>query len=324
MCRHPKHPLLAVAALLALWAWVAPEGAATAQATSGSPAEATSGGTVEEPVRPEIAGDARGGADAAVESDDERPLPPGLAGVDQGLHPDPLVSFNEPVFGFNRWLDDWVLRPVAKGYGWVLPEPARDAVGRFFFNVDVIPRVVNNALQLRFRRVGVETARFGINTTVGLAGFFDPARSWFGLEPAPNDFGLTCRSYGVPGGPYLMLPFFGPSTVTDGAGLVVDSFMNPVSWFVPLYVWVAVSAGRQTVEAVNYRSLHLDQFADVDRYAVDLYGAVQDFYLQRRMQRLAELTAPDHPRDPGSLGPKSRSAVSRRSPPRRRSPRRLP
>jgi phospholipid-binding lipoprotein MlaA len=207
------------------------------------------------------------------------------------MHPDPLVSFNEPVFGFNRWLDDWVLRPVARGYAWVAPEPVRDAVTRFFHNVDVIPRLVNNLLQLQFERAGVETARFGINSTVGLAGFFDPARSWLDLDPAPNDFGLTCRTYGIPAGPYLMLPFFGPSTVTDAAGRVVDGLMNPVPWLVPLYVSVSVGVTRQTFEAVNYRSLHLDQFAEVDRYAVDLYGAVQDFYLQSRAQAFSELRA---------------------------------
>jgi phospholipid-binding lipoprotein MlaA len=226
---------------------------------------------------------------AADAGGDERPLPPGLEGPERGMHPDPLAPFNEPVFAFNRWLDDWVLRPVAKGYARVAPEPVREAVARFFDNIDVIHRVANNVLQLRFERAGIETARFGINSTLGLAGFFDPAQGWFDLEPAPNDFGLTCRIYGIPGGAYLMLPFFGPSTVTDAAGRMVDSLMNPLPWLVPLYVSVSVSAGRQTVEAVNYRSLHPDEFGEVDRYAVDLYGAVQDFYLQSRAQKVDEL-----------------------------------
>ena len=212
------------------------------------------------------------------------------AGVgDQGMHPDPLGGFNEPVFGFNRWLDDWALRPVARGYSVIAPEPVRLAVGRFFDNVNVIPRFVNNVLQLRFERAGVETARFGINTTIGLAGFFDPALSWLDLEPAPNDFGLTLRTYGIPGGPYLMLPFFGPSTVTDTVGRVADWFMNPVPWLVPFWVSFATSATRNALEAVNYRSLHIDQFAEVDRYSVDLYGAVQDFWLQHRAQKVEEL-----------------------------------
>lgn len=244
--------------------------------------EATSGALGDEAVQ------AASGNEVQV-SDDEPPLPPGFAEADLGMHPDPLGKFNEPMFRFNRGLDDWVLRPVARGYAWLAPEPVRMAVGRFFDNALVIPRIVNNVLQLHFRRAGVETARFGVNTTVGLLGFFDPAQSWLDLEPAPNDFGLTCRFYGVPGGPYLMLPFFGPSTVTDAVGFGVDFFMNPLPWLVPFYVSVAVGASRYTVESVNYRSLHLDQFAEVDRYVIDLYGAVQDFYLQRRARKLAEL-----------------------------------
>jgi phospholipid-binding lipoprotein MlaA len=249
----------------------------TAAITAGAAAEETT---------PESAGSAAAAVDAG--QGDDPPLPPGLADA-EAVHPDPLGRFNEPMFRFNRGVDDWVLRPVARGYAWLMPRPVRVAVGRFFNNAQVIPRVVNNVLQLHFTSAGIETARFGVNTTVGLLGFFDPAQSWLDLDPAPNDFGLTCRRYGVPGGPYLMLPFFGPSTVTDTVGLAVDWFMNPIQWFVPLYVSVAVSAGRQTVDAINYRSLHLDQFADVDRFAVDLYAAVQDFYLQRRAQRLEEI-----------------------------------
>jgi phospholipid-binding lipoprotein MlaA len=248
---------------------------------------AIAAGAVAEEVAPESPGSVEAAAADADESD-EPPLPPGLAEAEE-VHPDPLAPFNEPMFRFNRGLDDWVVRPIGRGYAWLTPRPVRVALGRFLDNVQVIPRVVNNVLQLHFKRAGTETARFGINTTVGLLGFFDPAQSWLDLDPAPNDFGLTCRRYGVPGGPYLMLPFFGPSTITDTAGLAVDWFMNPIQWFVPLYVSVAVSGGRYTVEAVNYRSLHLDQFADVDRFAVDLYGAVQDFYLQRRAQRLEEI-----------------------------------
>jgi len=270
-----------VAVLLALVAAAAPARAAQ-RSTPGGWAPADAAGA--HPPAPAVLA-----ASAAAAGADEPPLPPGLEADAQGMHPDPLAPFNEPLFVFNRWLDDWVLRPVAKGYGWVTPEPVRHAVTRFFENVDVIHRVVNNLLQLRFERAGVETARFGINTTIGVAGFFDPAQSWLDLEPAPNDFGLTCRIYGIPGGPYLMLPFFGPSTVTDAAGRVVDWFMNPIPWLIPFYASVAVSTTRNAFEAVNYRSLHLDQFAEVDRYVVDLYGAVQDFYLQSRAQKVAEL-----------------------------------
>jgi phospholipid-binding lipoprotein MlaA len=271
-----------VAVSLVLLLWAVPVGAAQTPTFRGRAA------AVEAPASAVVVAAALATSGAADESG-ERPLPPGLEAEDRGMHPDPLAGFNEPVFGFNRWLDDHALRPVARGYSVIAPEGFRLAVGRFFDNVNVIPRFANNVLQLRFERAGVEAARFGINSTLGLAGFFDPAQSWLDLEPAPNDFGLTLRTYGVPGGPYLMLPFLGPSTVTDTVGRVADSFMNPIPWFVPFWVTIAVSTSRAALEAVNYRSLHIDQFAEVDRYSVDLYGAVQDFYLQHRERKVEEL-----------------------------------
>jgi phospholipid-binding lipoprotein MlaA len=200
----------------------------------------------------------------------------------QGGYADPLSGFNEPMFTFNLKLDDWVLRPVAGGYADIAPTSVRQSVGRFFDNARVIPRFANNLFQLKLREAGGEVARFGINTTVGVGGLFDPADKWFGLKEHPNDFGLTIRYYELPTGPYVMLPFFGPSTVGDTVGLVADGAMDPISYFVPWYVSIAVAGGQRAVEAVNYRSLNLNQFEEADRYAIDLYGSVQDAYLQTR------------------------------------------
>jgi phospholipid-binding lipoprotein MlaA len=215
------------------------------------------------------------------------------AAIEQGMESDPLAPFNEAMFTFNRKLDDWVFHPVASGYAYVTPEAAREAVGRFFDNVRVIPRFMNNLLQLRFADAGGEVARLGINSTLGLAGLFDPADHWFGIKEHPDDFGLTLRYYGVPSGPYLMLPFFGPSTVMDTVGMAVDGTTNPLDWLVPWTVWLPADSGQYIGEAVNYRSLHLNQFEEADRYAIDLYGAVQDAYLQTRVHRLKELKAGD-------------------------------
>jgi phospholipid-binding lipoprotein MlaA len=210
-------------------------------------------------------------------------------GENQGVTPDPFSGFNEPMFTFNLKLDDWVLRPVASGYSFIAPQPVREGVGRFFDNVRVIPRFANNLFQLKLAEAGTEVARFGINTTLGVAGFFDPADLWFGLEEHPNDFGLTIRYYNIPTGPYIMLPFFGPSTVGDTVGLVADGAMNPMSYLLPWYVTLSAGAGQRIAEAVNYRSLHMNQFEEADRYAVDLYGAVQDAYLQTRNHEVKKL-----------------------------------
>ena len=215
-------------------------------------------------------------------------LPPDMGGGDQ-VEGDPLEPFNSAMFTFNLKLDDWVLRPVASGYAFVLPQAGREAVGRFLDNVRVIPRFANNAFQLRLPEAGTEVARFGINTTIGLAGLFDPADKWFGLKEHPDDFGLTMRYYGVPTGPYLMLPFFGPATIGDGVGMAVDGLMDPVEWLFPWYISLAEGGGYRIADAVNYRSLHLNQFEEADRYAIDLYGAVQDAYLQTRKSQVKEL-----------------------------------
>lgn len=228
-------------------------------------------------------------ASAEVFAEDQSPPHP--PGENMQVYTDPLAPFNERMFWFNLKLDKYFLHPVASGYAAVAPTPVRESVGRFFNNVEFIPRFANNLFQLRFPEAGGELARFGINTTLGVGGLFDPADHWFGLKEHRNDFGLTMGHYGMPSGPYLVLPFFGPSTARDTVGLIADGAMWPLPYLAPWpWYWsTAIDAGKDTVEAINYRSLHLDLFEQVDRYAVDLYGAVQDGYLQTRANRLKEL-----------------------------------
>ncbi|HZO81100.1 MAG TPA: VacJ family lipoprotein [Candidatus Binataceae bacterium] len=223
---------------------------------------------------------------------DQAPVaqPKVLPGEGGGPYPDPLSPFNEAMFTFNLNLDEWVVTPVAKGYSYVMPEPARKSVGRFFDNVSFLPRFANNLFQLRFVPAGTELARFGINTTLGVVGLFDVADDWFGLKEQPDDFGLTMGHYGIYSGPYIMLPFFGPSTIRDTVGLAVDATMNPMYWLVPWWISMAANAGSEAVTAVNYRSLHPNQFEEADRYAVDLYGAVQDAYMQTRAAELKRIS----------------------------------
>jgi phospholipid-binding lipoprotein MlaA len=197
---------------------------------------------------------------------------------------DPFVHFNESMLTFNRKADDWVLRPAATGWGYVVPQPARASVGRFFKNVGVLPRFANDMFQGQFKQAGVETARFGINSTLGVAGLFDPADNWFGLKQEPNDFGLTLAKYGVKEGPYLVLPILGPSTVRDALGKVADGAMNPVAYTAPSSA-IFYEMAANGLAAVNARSENLKMFDDVDLYSVDLYGAVQDAYLERRQQQ---------------------------------------
>ncbi|MCS6927365.1 MAG: VacJ family lipoprotein [Candidatus Binatia bacterium] len=201
---------------------------------------------------------------------------------------DPLAPFNEKMFWFNLKLDDYLVRPVASGYAKIFPIGARRGVDRFFDNVGVVPRFANNLLQFRLVGAARELSRFLVNTTLGGVGFFDVADSWLGLKPSPADFGQTLWKYGVPSGPYLVLPFFGPSTIRDAVGLAADGAMHPLNYMDVLSTveWLAIRSGAQVMYAINYRSMNLELFEDVDRYAVDLYGAVQDAYFQRREREL--------------------------------------
>lgn len=210
--------------------------------------------------------------------------------VTSETYSDPLAPLNEKIFWFNLKLDKYVLRPVATGYADVLPENVRVHIGDFWDNVNVIPRFANNLFQLKMAYAGEEVGRFFVNSTLGGAGFFDVADPWFGWKQHDQDFGLTLGHYGVSMGPYLVLPFYGPSSIRDALGRAVDGSMNPMSYTLAWYISLPVQAGATALSAVNYRSLNLQLFEDVDRYAVDLYGAVQDGYIQSRKKREAETT----------------------------------
>ena len=221
-------------------------------------------------------------APAFAQDSSQNPGPPHPPGEYAQSYGDPLAPFNEKMFWFNLKLDHYLLHPVAEGYAAVAPTPVRESVGHFFDNVNFIPRFANNLFQLRFTQAAGEVGRFGVNTTLGVGGLFDVADRWFGMKQNNDDFGLTMGHYGVPAGAYIVWPFIGPSTVRDTVGLAADSAMWPLPYFVPWYVSLSAGGGKAVVEAVNYRSLHLNLFEDVDRYAIDLYGAVQDGYMQRR------------------------------------------
>ncbi|HMA82060.1 MAG TPA: VacJ family lipoprotein [Candidatus Binatia bacterium] len=192
---------------------------------------------------------------------------------------DPWEGFNEKMFWFNREvMDRFILKPVATGWDFIFPDPVQRGVHNFFDNLAVVRRVVNNSLQLKFVGAGTELARFTINSTIGLVGFFDVAKDAFGIEQKDEDTGQTFGVWGMGPGPYLVLPFLPPLTVRDGIGYAFDAAMTPYVYFIP---WWGAVAGTGT-STVNERSLNLDRFERVAESTVDLYGAVRNAYLQRR------------------------------------------
>lgn len=214
--------------------------------------------------------------------------PAGTAAIDvaamgaapgEDIDEDPWEPFNEKMFWFNREvLDRFLLKPVATAWDFILPDPVQRGFHNFFDNLAVVRRVVNNALQLKLAGAGTELARFTINSTIGLVGFFDVAKDAFGIEQRDEDTGQTFGVWGINQGPYLVLPFLPPLTVRDGIGYAFDVAMTPYIYFIP---WYASVGGRAT-DVVNERSLNLDRFERVAETTVDLYGAVRNAYLQRR------------------------------------------
>ena len=139
---------------------------------------------------------------------------------------DPLEGLNRGVWAFNRGADKVVVKPVTTVYRAVIPRPGRDGVRNFFSNVGEPFSFINNILQGKFDRAVRNLGRFLVNTTAGVGGLFDVA-SRAKIKPAPEDFGQTLAAWGANGGPYLMLPLLGPSTLRDGIGTGVAQFADP-------------------------------------------------------------------------------------------------
>jgi len=172
----------------------------------------------------------------------------------------------------------------------VVPPPARDGVGRVLSNAGVIPRFANALFQLRLKQAETEAMRFGINSTLGLAGWYDLAYEWFGLKQEDNDFGLTLAKYGVGSGPYLMLPILGPSSVRDMIGMVADGLMDPLDYVAPASA-VYYKYAAKALQAVNARAQNRGLLEYLDTYSIDKYGAIQDAYFQRRQERESKVRA---------------------------------
>ena len=134
---------------------------------------------------------------------------------------DPMENFNRRIYHFNYRFDEWVFLPVVDGYRYVTPQFVRSGVSNFFSNLGDIPNLLNSLLQFKGQRSMETTGRLLLNTTIGIVGLWDPA-TMMGLPKQSEDFGQTLGFYGVPAGPYIMLPILGPSNLRDTGGLVVD------------------------------------------------------------------------------------------------------
>ncbi|MDQ1362733.1 MAG: phospholipid-binding lipoprotein MlaA [Pseudomonadota bacterium] len=213
----------------------------------------------------------------------------GCATLDHPADPnDPLERYNRAVYNFNDTFDQYLLKPVAKGYDKVTPDPVQKGINNFFSNLDDIIVIVNDLLQLKPGQMLADSGRFVINSSLGLFGFIDWA-SDIGLEKHNEDFGQTLGAWGVAPGPYFMLPFLGPSTIRDTGGLATDSYYFDLqireleNGFPPPPRRPESQAWNMTIlDAIDTRAKLLKSEKILDEAALDPYVFLREAWLQRR------------------------------------------
>jgi len=196
--------------------------------------------------------------------------------VGQVKYRDPLIGLNRVIFKLNDVTYRYLLIPLGKGYMKVLPDPVHRSVGNFFHNLKSPIYVVNDALQLKPRPLGRHVSRFVINSTLGLAGLFDPAKTYFGLEKTETHLEETLARYGAGYGIYLVLPLFGPSDLRNGPSQIVDYYLNPVPY---------LTDNPETTAIMTYDSFQefahgAKSYETLRRKADDPYIFFRNLYLQ--------------------------------------------
>jgi phospholipid-binding lipoprotein MlaA len=194
---------------------------------------------------------------------------------------DPLEPVNREVFAFNQKLDHHAALPAASYYKAAVPGGMREGVHNFFSNLTIPVTFANDILQGEMTQAGYAVCRLGVNTTIGVLGVMDRATEW-GCPENDEDFGQTLAVYGVPGGPYLVLPFLGSTLPRDLAGrILVDHYFNPLG-YVTYHGKLYVSMSENLIKLVDQRSRSINALRDVERTSVDYYAAMRSIYLQKR------------------------------------------
>ena len=207
------------------------------------------------------------------------------AGVDESdAVNDPWEGFNRRMFAVNDTLDSAAFIPAARAYRAVTVEKQRKGLRNFLANARTPVIFVNDLLQGEFKRAGTTMGRFVINSTVGFGGMGDPAER-LGLAQHSEDFGQTLAVWGAPSGPYLVLPFFGPSTLRDGIGAGVDTAIDPLTWIRGDAAQLTQFT-RAGVTAITAREPLIEPLAQIRENSLDYYSSVRSFYMQSRKSQI--------------------------------------
>jgi phospholipid-binding lipoprotein MlaA len=196
---------------------------------------------------------------------------------------DPFEDTNRKIFQFNQTVDRNVIVPVAKAYRAAVPDPVRDSLRDFLNNLREPLVFVNDALQGQFDRAGKDVARFVINSTIGIGGVVDVMGRW-GVPYHEEDLGLTLGTWGIPEGPYLVIPILGPSTPRDFGGQIAEGFGDPWNRLVTGDPWTLywIPFVRGLASGIDQRSRYIETLADIERTSLDYYATIRSLYRQRR------------------------------------------
>ncbi|MDD2056227.1 VacJ family lipoprotein [Pseudomonas sp. GD03860] len=203
-----------------------------------------------------------------------------LGAAQAATEEDPWESINRPIFRFNDTVDTYALKPLAKGYQAVTPQFLEDGIHNMFRNLGDVTNLANNVLQLKPHAAGVDTARLIVNTTFGLAGFFDVGTK-MGLQRNDEDFGQTLGYWGVGSGPYVMLPLLGPSTVRDAIAKYPDTYTEP-------YRYIDHVPTRNTAIAVDVVDTRASLLSAEKLVSGDKYVFIRNAYLQNREYKVKD------------------------------------
>ena len=202
---------------------------------------------------------------------------------------DPIEPFNRAMFTFNDKVYHYFFKPIYTGYNSTIPERARVSVRDFYTNIQMPIRFFNCLFQAQFNGAGTEMVRFVINSTMGVGGFWDPAKSKFHIEKQDRDFGQTLGKHKMKPGIYIVWPFVGPSNVRDTAGYAGDAVLNPLTWISVFFLAPIESLGNYTYYNVNEFSVDKGSaYENITKPAIDPYIALQDAYIQNRAKKMKQ------------------------------------
>ena len=198
---------------------------------------------------------------------------------------DPLEPLNRQTLDLNLFVDRILLKPATKIYIAMLPEDGRDALRHALDNMKEPVVVINNVLQGELERAGITVERFVVNTTLGVAGLIDIAKQW-GLDKQTGDFGQTLFAWGVPDGPYLILPLLGPSNPRDALGMAADSYIDPFSYLASAKGMDQIQISRFVLGGIDERARAMDVLDDLQKNSLDFYAQLRSLAQQRRAAEL--------------------------------------